>query len=750
MLLAAWALGAACQVRSDRAYAAEGGIFEAGRRVRMQGTLVGKEQKEKSWQLTLELPGFENLVIVTAKDGGYPLDGVLSVEGTVMEFRPPRNEGQFNEQNYYRYRQIIARIYADYVCVDESPPHAWREGLYELRGRLCDVYKSALPEDVAGIMSVMAAGEKAYLNPDVKADFQRAGISHILAISGMHISMIGTACYALLRGAGRSYGMSAAASAALLYFYGTMIGMGVSARRAIGMFCLYLLAQCIGRRYDTPSALAALAIVLLVDAPGRLLDVSFQFSFLAVAGVVTADAALYKKKGGLFAAIRPVLASLLLQLFTLPLVAYYYYELPAYALLLNMALLPYLGAALGFGLVGGCIGLFSMPIARILLLPCRIVLTVYIWACDLVGNLPGASVICGKPSMAKLCLYYLLLAALIWRLYIIKKRAGLAENEDGTDVDERAGIVRGVGFETGSGRHFGGKRPGRLLAGCAARCVIGAAVLAVILCHVPRGAFELDYLDVGQGDGSMIRTENGTVCFVDGGSTDVDNVGTYRILPFLKSKGIRHVDYWILSHLDEDHVNGFYEALDEGYDIRAVVVSAYMTEDEAKLELLSRLSEHGVPLLAADAGDALYLDGNGSGWGGADADAGVSGGPRLQFLSPGADTDADDRNGASLVFLYDDGETDALWTGDIGARQEKWLLEHWNLPRIDVYKAAHHGSDYSNSAEYLQAIAPRISVVSCAERNRYGHPGADAVAHMEQVGSIVRYTMREGQIKIVR
>ena len=708
--MAAGALGAGCYVRQTDLWEKERQELLCGQQLYVCGTLIRKEQKNERWQLTLALPGYENRVVVSTEDGGYPLDCVLSVRGSVREFNSPRNEGQFNEKQYYKNRKIIGRMSAEEMVCIRAPSgiHAWREGLYLVRMRLSAVYEACLPAQEAGIMSAMAVGEKALMGADVRTLFQRAGISHILAISGMHISMIGMGVYALLRKCKRSYVQGAFVTAAILMLYGTMIGMGVSSGRAIGMFLIYLLAQCLGRGYDTCSALAVLAVSLLVENPFLLHDVSFQFSFLAVFAVVTAGMVLPKKEeaGRVQRLTYPACMALLLQFFTLPLVAYYYYELPLYALFLNLFLLPYLGVALGFGLAGGVTGTVLLPCARILLLPCRVVLSVYVWVCEMVEKLPFSTVICGKPSQGELWLYYGLLAVLI--LVLQRKKRQYA---------------------------------------CLA---VGTVLLLALLIHVPRGGFEIDYLDVGQGDGSMLRTEEGVVCFLDGGSADVSGVGTYQILPFLKSKGIRKVDYWVLSHLDEDHVSGFYEVLGAGYRIDAVVISAQMPEDEAKERLLGTLAQYEVPVIEVCGGEVLQLHKNSGGgiFPSALPSSEMAGGAVLQFISPDASTPVYDCNGASLVCLYEDAHVRALWTGDIGADQEKWLLKSGRLQKIDIYKAAHHGSKYSNSEAYLKALSPKLSVISCGKYNRYGHPDAEAVEHIQAAGSRIFYTMKSGQIKV--
>lgn len=609
----------------------------------------------------------------------------------------------------------MGQIIADEIRPVELPRgiRTWRECLYLLRVQMCRVYEACLPETSAGMMAAMVTGEKALLDADVRRMFQQAGFSHILAISGMHISLIGMAIYRILRKGRCSYAFRCAMTAGFLMLYGTMIGWGVSARRAIGMFGIYLLAQYLGKGYDLWSSLSVMAVVILTDNPFWIADMGFRFSFVAVAAVAVSnevlssdiDISISEEKSRWF---RPVWMAVLLQLFTLPLVAYSYYELPVYALFLNLLLLPYAGVIVGCGLAGGLIGIRCLAAARVLLLPCRIVATVYVWACGRVEALPYASLICGQPPAEKLVLYYLLLFT---ALFIGRK------------------ICTGQ-------RHTMAWLP-------------ATAFVLVALLLVPardQRGFEISYLDVGQGDGAMIRTASGTVCFVDGGSTDVTGVGTYRILPFLKSKGVRAVDYWVISHADEDHVNGFYEVLESGYLVRRVVITNYMPDSLAKQKLLQTLASYRVPVMQVKAGQMLYLDRVRRG---AECDVvsdAMRAGARLRFLAPARQLT--DSNAACLVCLYEDAHVKALFTGDIGAEQERELLQCGLVQPVDLYKAAHHGSRYSNTEEFLAMLSPRLSVISCARRNRYGHPAQEAIEHIQASSSHILYTMYSGQIKV--
>lgn len=720
LLLAVGILGVFCQVRQEQTWNEEKQRLPLDTPVCIQGTLVAKEQKQNSWQLTIALPDMKNRLLVSAQDGAYPLDCVLLIEGSVREFDPPRNEGQFNQKQYYKCRQIMARVYAEKItcCRQPSGVRAWREALFVLRTRMRQVYEQCLPPQQAGILSAMAVGEKRLLDEDVRGLFQDAGISHILAISGLHISLIGAGCYGCLRRFRCSYVLSALCGGMFLLLYGTLIGSSVSSGRAIGMFCIYLLAQCLGHSYDSGSALAAMAFGYLLTNPSVLCDVSFQLSFLAVAAAVSIRELLPQGRQGhrIDQLVQSACASLLIQLVTLPVLAWYFYELPLYALLFNVLLLPFVGALLGFGLAGGCVGVLALPLGRLVLLPARLLLSLQLSVCTWVKRLPLAVCVCGRPTTRELWVYVLFLATglliLEWRQ--TRHRRALAKEKIRR---KKESLMRRALYRS---------------SGC---LLLFAVILHGILFLAPqmRQTFEISYLDVGQGDGAFVRTEGGTTLFVDGGSSDVSAVGTYRLLPFLKSKGIRRVDYWVLSHLDEDHVSGFYEVAESGYPIGCVVVSARMPQSEAKNRLYALLREHRIPLMEADAAQELTLDEKGA---------------YLRFLSPSENTPFDDANGASLVCCYESPLLRALFTGDISAQQEQWLLEQGVLSSVDLYKAAHHGSKYSNSQEFLEALLPRLSVISCAQKNSYGHPGEEAIAHMQAAGSRICYTMYGGQITV--
>lgn len=702
--------------------------ISSGMPLTVQGRVAGKQLKNNQYiyeltdcfvkerkgthlyHFSLREPVSCNGILAYSDSDLVSIGEIVILNGTAELWKTASNEGNFDAQAFYLARKTDFALKNLTLLEKHGRKSAWREGLFALKLRLKEIYETTMEPLACGVMTTMVTGDKTLLDEETKRLYQTAGLSHIMAISGLHISIIGMTLYRFLRNRGCTFGTAGIIAGICLYGYGTMAGMGTSIQRSAGMFGLLLLAQAAGKSYDSLNALGLMGLILLWKNPYLLWDAGFQFSFAAIVGVVWlggcisfADASHRKQKETLF-------VSAAVQLATLPLVAWYYYEIPLYALPVNLLVLPLMGVILSCGVAGGALGLVWLRGASFVLCLSEKLLALVRWLCACAAALPQSMVIVGRPQLWQVFCYYAGLVGVTFLIYG-RKSSGIAP----------------------------AKQVRRLL------CV-SAALLFVLLFRPPK-AFELSFLDVGQGDGIYLHSESGCDMFVDGGSTSEKQVGTYRILPFLKYKGVKSIDVWFVSHTDEDHISGLRELLEAGYAVDTLVFAETILRDEA-YEVLAKLAEKNkTELLYVKAGDTLYL-----------------GDARISMLFPAGTNDeslalAEDKNANSLVFSYEENGFCGLFTGDTGAEQERAILkEREQLAAagktesgrigIDVYKAAHHGSKYSNSSELLERISPTISVISCAENNRYGHPHAEAVARMKESGSEVFCTMDAGQITI--
>lgn len=674
-------------------------------------------------RLQAETMPCNDIVVYTSNDH-FTIGQIYKITGKVNMFSEARNEGNFDSIGYYHSLKIDFAINEETSVLLNENANSCRGFLFSLRQEIGKVYDACLPQKAADFYQAMVLGDKADLQVELKGLFLIGGISHILAISGLHVSMIGRGMYRLLRCGGLGFGIAGLCGGMLLVSYCIMVGSSASTVRAVGMILLFFLAQWLGRSYDMLNSLGVMVLVLLWENPFLIENTGFWFSVTALLGVGYVGRYLieYKKdalekenrKIGKYIDLSGLWMSLGITLATLPVTALSYYEVPIYSPLVNFIVLPLLAPGFCLAVIGGLLGLW-LPVHGLVILllqPCKWLLTFYEWVCSVVAKLPGASVICGKPEIWQVVLYYVVLFGGVYVLkYMREKKIG---REGVNEQRRRLFLMRTV-------------------------VLYGMLFLCGLCIFFPKSKeFEITFLDVGQGDGVYISAGDGTTYFIDGGSSNVKGVGENRILPFLKSKGIKAIDYWFVSHLDVDHVSGLFEILEKGYKVEHIVLYELCSRDTNYKKLLKLAEFTDVEILYMDTGDRIcskYIE--------------------IRCLGPDAEIckiNDNDKNENSLLLLvtwkptFEEQEFKALFAGDISSEIEEQLCRSGVLDDVDLFKANHHGSNYSNSTLLFECIAPEYIVVSCALRNLYGHPGEEAVERMEDCGAEIFYTMESGQV----
>lgn len=780
-LFAAGALRAESESRLQASYLPK---FEDGQQVRLVGEITRIEERERCvcYRLTDCVMDRSNEympcndVLAYASSDEFSIGQILVITGTISLFEPAANEGGFDVRSYYQSQKIDFGVWVDTVEAVHGTGNRYSNFLMKVRKRLSESIAGC--QGIDGILSAMLLGEKSQLDEEIKSLYRLAGIGHILAISGLHVTMLGIGLYRLLRRCGVRYASCAVFVSFVMLSYGWMTGGSMSTCRAVGMLLVYLLADVLGRGYDMLSALGLVVIVLLWDNPFLIHYSGFWLSVVAVLGVgVTGpvlvgwsncfhehSSILYEGTGigekaferyaiGRKAAERKrdksrefgkdevrkttvrrrrekswkdkcresLVMGLGIQITTLPLVALYYYELPIYALFLNSVVLMLVKYVVGVGGVAAVAGVWCLGLGTILMQPCNWILGLYQWACELTLLLPGARVITGCPAKWQIVLYYIMLGIFLW---VLARRTEFMRKQR----DAKQELLKERGSDKKTDRAVVAVHRKIEMFWVALWLIL---MISVILCH-PIEKGEVDILDVGQGDGSYVCTANGTTMFIDGGSLDVPDVGDNRILPFLKYKGVKGIDYWFVSHTDQDHISGLTEVLESGYPVRHLVFAAAVRENEKTVELAGVAQEAGTKVVYMQAGDVL-----------------VAGSARLRCLYPTAGEQREDINELSLVLRLEEDGSSCLFTGDISSEVEKELLASGAIEEVDFLKAAHHGSKYSNSYEFLQALQPKIVSISCGENNRYGHPGEETLERLNQVDSKILRTDQNGEIRIM-
>lgn len=714
-------------------YEKSSALVPNNQRVSVIGKVVSKSVKDTSVQYLLRNVSYSfdqkeyqaEGAFVYYKNDRIPIGAQIRSSGRLRTFSHRTNQGNFDGYNYARSLCVVFSQSADFMDILCNPVTGIGESLYRLRQSLVSVICGSMPKKEAGILAAMVTGEKSMMDPEESRLYQQHGIAHILAISGLHISILGIGLYQFLRKKLHlRFVVCSMISASALLLFASMSGWSVSTRRAVVMFCMLLGAQTAGRTYDTWNALAVAAVILLLIHPLSLTQVSFLLSFSAMLSIVFVlpmvrdlfDYLHVPKAVSLVMEKTGFQLSLSIWIGMLPVTAYFFYYIPVYSVLLNLVVLPLCGLLLGFGLLGAVIGMIWTVPGSLLLMPCRLILKLYDNAMQLSDYLPGGLLVTGQPKLVLMIAYYgiITIAGIVW----INRR-----------------VISGRILELWNPKI---RRRLEMLLFVRLPCAVGAmAVLFFFFSVLPaRHTFEISFLDVGQGDAIFIDSSDGTSILVDGGSSSVRNPGIYRLQSFLRYRKIRRIDYWLVSHTDQDHTNAVLEIIQNDYPVHTIVLpgAASAGTFSSGLEEIRRIAaRHQIRILYAGEGTTLRTSDF-----------------QMECIYPRTSDSASDANALSEVWYLKQKEFRVLLTGDLPEEQERLILERGWLSKTTVLKTAHHGSKYSSCTEFLSAVQPEFAVISVGARNRYGHPGRETLQRLRKSGCSVLQTKDSGQIRFYR
>lgn len=655
----------------------------------------------------------------------YPAEGeaapeigrYVTVRGKVRFFDPAPNPGNFDQKFYYQKQRIYAALDQAKILQTTGKADFLFENLWTMKMRMKAVILHYLGEDSGGVLCSMLLGETAAADGEAKELYQKSGIGHIMAISGLHVSFLGMGLYRLLRKLRCPTGAAALAGSAAMCLYAAMVGASISAIRAVVMFLMRMGAYVTGREYDGLTALAAAAAGTLVMNPIRLFDAGFQLSYGAIFGIYALGAASEpgddKAPGKWRAGVKKSLAaSLAIQAVLLPVMLYDYYEVCVYSLLWNLLVIPLASVILGCGIAGVLLGSAAGPLKAGAEAAFSVVdrgIAFYGTGSKWILSLPGARWVTGQPRPWQIAGYT---GCMLLALYLIRGRKGQkTRRKEPAPSRKRKGV-------------------GMLLMAC-----------AVLLFAVPkgkRGEVEIVMLQVGQGDGFFLRGPKGGTYLIDGGSSTVSQVGRYRIEPFLKSQGAGRIDYAWISHGDGDHIGGIQEMMarkNVGVDIRNLVLPPKEFWDDSLCELAEAARENKVRVLTIRQGKTFS-----------------EGDLRISCLWPCSEEGANvSGNEASMVLSLTYGDFAMLFTGDLEKEGEAAFAkalrkkqEDGELPSgYDVLKVGHHGSRFATGEVLLRAVSPSAAWISAGAGNLYGHPHPDVLERLAN-WNVSLYNTKDG------
>lgn len=735
-------------------------------------------QKKEKYQKRNDLH-FQKLILYLPKESAgegampLPLPGqICSVKGHFLELNPATNEGEFSLTRYYKGEGISGVFQANTIELIQGESSPFAKELFTLKQSLGNRISSLYPEETAAFLKSLFLGERSGMTLSEKSLYQSAGISHILAISGLHLSLLGAFFYRLLRKAKLSSLLSSLITSFFLFSYFLFTGSSHSAFRALFMLFLRFAAIQLGKGKDLLSQLSFALLFLLWLNPLYLYSVGMQCSFFTLFVFFLLEErpgkTVRKKKEKVLSKIckkhklafskhpsvllkfpsflsklipcflstlpHRLQGSFLFYLTLLPLFSLIQFSFPLYAPLLNLLLLPLLPF---FFLLGAFSILLSyLPeqdflLLRLLSFSSRFLLNLLFQIFHLFMEkslaLPFSQILLGKMQALSVMLYFLFL----YLLFFFPKAKSLS-------------LLLSLGF------------------------------LLSLPLYLPKPPKELEIaaLDVGQGDGFVLR-KGALVFTIDNGSTSKNLFPEQIFFPYCKAKRIQHIDYALLTHCDRDHISGIQALLEKNPSIGLshLILPASALEDH-RYDLLKRLAyNHGADVYYWQKGDELVFSEQGICLSAKDnAMAENSTLSENHAMTKKERPDAKDHqlhiccfypndsshieeaNAHSIGCLLTYGHFRMLFTGDMPKEAEEALLENCReaevSPVVDVLKLAHHGSKTSSCPSFLSETQAKFALFSYGKKNRYGHPHKNTLENCQKYRLFPLETAKLGEILI--
>ncbi|MFQ5945641.1 MAG: DNA internalization-related competence protein ComEC/Rec2 [Anaerolineae bacterium] len=670
-------------------------------RIEARAKAVGEDWQEIRGGALLRLP----------RTAPYRYGDLLEIEGTVES--PPELEG-FSYRDYLARQGILSVI--DHARVERLASDGGNpvyRAILALKGRAHETVLRILPEPQASVQAGILLGLERGIPRDLLEDFNRTNTTHIVAISGFNIAIVA----GLLAAVGdRTLGRRRATYLSLvgIALYTVLVGAAPSVVRAAIMGSLYVMGRRLGRQTFALTSLALAAAAMTLLNPRVLWDLGFQLSFLATLGLIlhVAPLSLWLEarmarwvQGEALALVSRAAGGALVvtavaQVWVLPVIIHNFGILSVVSLAANALIVPVQGWVMILGGAATFVGMVVLPLGEIAGWTAWLPVT---WTVTVVQNLAEwewAAVETGGWGVGLAAVYYLALG-----MTVIGREITSYVPPPGPSWVDRPVWVGAAGL------------------------AVAGMLGWVAWTQAPDGNLHVYFLDVGQGDAILVRTPSGRTILVDGGrSPAVLTSALGERLPFWQ----RSLDLVVLTHPQEDHLSGLLGVMDR-YQVETILHPGQGCPSRICEGFWDRVSARGIDTRSVRAGTVLRL-----------------GSVRAEVLHPperllvGTESDV---NNNSLVLLLEMGGARFLLTGDVEFMGEQVLVASAGTLESWVLKVPHHGADTSTTHELVEAVAPRIAVISVGADNEFGHPAAETLRRLEDVR--VLRTDERGTIELV-
>ena len=643
----------------------------------------------------------------------------INLTGNFLEPETQRNYRGFDYRKYLKTQGIYGNINVNNITkiqnIGLSPKIAILKRINSISNKIKNIFKENFNEKISNVILGMLLGYTDEIDLNVKEDFSKSNISHILAVSGMHVGYVilfSNILFSKLFGKRKTYFITII----VLIFYMFLTGLSPSVVRASIMACFMLFSKLIYRKSDVWTNISISLLSLLIYNPFCIGNISLILSYVGTIGILTYSIN-FKQTNKIKDMIGITLS---VTIFLIPILSIYFNKIPIFSLfvslLVGIIVLPIFILGIVFIVLNKTTLFIKFFIKNILNFLVKILLKIS----EFGSKIPLNQIYVVMPNWLEIFIYYVIIFISVFLVYAFKPK-----RKQNTVFNRR---IKNL-FHLLKFRYRQNKE--KVLS-------IFLIVLIFFGCTkiIPKD-LRIHFIDVGQGDSCLIVTPNNKKILIDGGGSENYDVGKNTLIPYLMARRIKKIDYIIISHFDTDHVGGLLTVMEE-IKVEKVVISKQGEESENFQRFKDIVKEKKIKVVVVNKGERLKIEKN----------------IYFDILWPNSSKFISENvlNNNSIVCIFHYKNFSMLFTGDIEKEAEKPILHEYkkNLHILNstILKVAHHGSKTSTTEEFLKAVSPKFALIGVGKDNKFGHPNDEVVNRLENDGCQIYRTDKMGEILI--
>ena len=702
-------------------------------------TIVGNP-KEKEYKTTYKIKvesvngnreyknTYLQLEIKKANDGiTYKYGQKLLIAGTFKEADGKRNNSGFDYKEYLKINKMHGIITAKQESIKvlkEKNLNIILININKCSNKIKENANKLFDKNEANLLSGILIGDKEGIEKEVQENFRDSNLSHMLAVSGAHVSYVILGITYALKKVKVNKLWSNMITIVTLCCFIFLTGASPSVIRACIMAIYIIIGHMMHRKTKLISSVSLSLLIILILNPYKLFDIGLQLSYGGTIGIILFSGVLAKKAKlnnlleGFVNKLKYRVKQLIVvcvsaNLIIFPIIAAHYSTMSLTFVISNICAGPILGVIIILGFITIFVSFISIDIAKPFALILNIFIQILMYITKICSSLPFSKIYIKTPSLSQIIIYYMILIFIYYICKIRKKKRRLIHRK----------LLRTVQ----------NKKVQKLFI-----IVIILIFTSMQILKCLPSDLTIYFIDVGQGDSTLIVTPNHKTILIDGGGTEFESdfdIGKQTLLPEILGQGITKIDYLLISHFDSDHVGGLLTVL-ESLKVKNAIISRQIKESENYKKFLKIVKDKKINVMIVKKDDEICIEKN----------------LKIDVLWPQREQITDNvLNNNSIVAKVIYNNFSILFTGDIEKVAEENIIREYkdtNSLTSNIIKIAHHGSKTSSTEGFLNLVNPKIALIGVGRDNKFGHPNEETIQRLKNMKVKIYRTDEMGEITI--